>query len=114
MKYRFLVDVNLPKQFSFFNSPNFIHVTDINPTMSDTDIWDLAYRNNYVILTKDADFYTRVLIAEEKPKIVYFQLGNQTLKGLHSYFRKYWKKIIQLLPTSHLIIAKPSGLTIVI
>ncbi len=28
---RFLVDINLPKKFSFLNSISFIHVVDINP-----------------------------------------------------------------------------------
>jgi len=31
MDYSFLVDVNLPKYFSFFNLPNFKHVVDIDP-----------------------------------------------------------------------------------
>ena len=29
-EYSFLVDVNLPKKFSFFNSSDFIHVVDID------------------------------------------------------------------------------------
>jgi hypothetical protein len=39
-KFVFLVDVNLPRKFRFFNKPNFIHVADINPSMTDKMIWD--------------------------------------------------------------------------
>ncbi|ACE06538.1 hypothetical protein Aasi_1210 [Candidatus Amoebophilus asiaticus 5a2] len=38
----FLVDVNLPKHFSFFNYPNFVHLVDINPCMIDGQIWNYA------------------------------------------------------------------------
>lgn len=34
----FLVDVNLPKYFSFFNNADFIFVSDINLQMTDTEI----------------------------------------------------------------------------
>ena len=40
--FKFLVDVNLPKRFGFFNSPLFTHVADINPKMTDSEIWDYA------------------------------------------------------------------------
>jgi len=37
--FRFLVDVNLPKRFSFFNHPNFGYVSDLDTRMTDTAIW---------------------------------------------------------------------------
>jgi hypothetical protein len=41
----FLVDVNLPKKFSFFNSSDFIHVADIDPSLRDIDIAEhFSYR----------------------------------------------------------------------
>jgi len=72
----FLVDVNLPKYFSFFNNTNFIFVSDINLQMTDTEIWNYALENNFVILTKDVDFYNRFLVSEITPKVIFFQLGN--------------------------------------
>jgi predicted nuclease of predicted toxin-antitoxin system len=53
----FLVDVNLPKHFSFFNHPNFLHLVDINPYMTDDQVWLYALEKGYIILTKDSDFY---------------------------------------------------------
>jgi predicted nuclease of predicted toxin-antitoxin system len=49
--YKFLVDVNLPKFFGFFNHANFFHVVDINPKMTDSQIWDYALSKEMVILT---------------------------------------------------------------
>lgn len=67
---QFLVDVNLPKHFSFFNHPDFVFAADINLKMSDTDIWKLALEKDYVILTKDVDFYARSIIAKKRAKVI--------------------------------------------
>lgn len=102
--YAFLVDVNLPKHFSFFNADNFQFVIDINGRADDRDIWHYAKKYNLVILTKDADFYDRCLIEEDSPKIVYFKLGNMLLKELHHYFSLNWDDIMKYLPNAKMII----------
>jgi predicted nuclease of predicted toxin-antitoxin system len=65
---KYLVDVNLPKFFIFFDAPEFIHVRDINPKMTDSEIWNYAFKNQLVILSKDIDFYKRFLISNENAK----------------------------------------------
>jgi predicted nuclease of predicted toxin-antitoxin system len=79
----FLVDVNLPKNFSFFNQPNFVFVADINLQMTDNEIWNYALENNLIILSKDVDFYSKFLLSSLSPKVVYLKLGNYSLKQLH-------------------------------
>ena len=106
MSFSFLVDVNLPKYFSFFNDNRFLFVSDINLEMSDTEIWEYALENELVILTKDTDFYNRFLVSTTAPKIIYFQLGNCSLKQLHQYFKDNWEKIQAEIEISRLIIAK--------
>jgi predicted nuclease of predicted toxin-antitoxin system len=106
MELRYLVDVNLPKHFRFFNADNFLHVVDIDPSMSDLKIWQFALENNYIILTKDADFYHKNILSTHSPKIVYFQLGNMTLKELHIYFSQNWGKITNQLIKGNLILAR--------
>lgn len=103
--YKFLVDVNLPKFFGFFNHANFFHVVDINPKMTDSQIWDYALSNEMVILTKDVDFYYRFLTSDQSPKVIYFQLGNMTLKELHQYFKNNWSEIVNHISGSSLIYA---------
>jgi hypothetical protein len=36
--FKLLIDVNLPQKFSFFNSPDFSHVVNIDPEMNDSEI----------------------------------------------------------------------------
>ena len=78
-QYRYLIDVNLPKFFGFFNSDAFEFVIDINGKLPDTDIWNYAYTNQLVIVTKDSDFYHRCLLQNEDVKVIYLKLGNQLL-----------------------------------
>ena len=106
MSFSFLVDVNLPKYFSFFNENRFVFVSDIDLQMTDTEIWNYALKTELVILTKDTDFYNRFLVSENTPKIIYFQLGNCSLKQLHQYFNDNWEKIQSKIENSKLIIAK--------
>lgn len=113
-EFSFLVDVNLPKVFSFFNKDNFTHIIDINPRMTDDEIWEYALRNNSVILTKDTDFYSKSISSDVKPKIIYFQLGNMTLAELNHYFEINWAKILSHLLEADLIIAKRNQINIIL
>ena len=109
----FLVDVNLPKYFHYFNNDSFIFVADLNPRWTDQEIWNYALENNLVILTKDTDFYNRYIVSEKSPKIVYFQIGNHTLQELHLYFKANWEYIIEALSNSNLIIATDQKIVLV-
>jgi predicted nuclease of predicted toxin-antitoxin system len=112
MKY--LVDVNLPKYFSHFNSDDFTFVADIDLFLHDNQIWEYALKHNLTILTKDVDFYHKSLLNSNRPKIIHFKLGNQKLSNLHSYFNEHWKELQFLIQQHELIIAHTDGLEIVI
>lgn len=107
---KFLVDVNLPKHFHYFNEPHFVHIVDINPKMSDEEIWNYALENDFVIITKDTDFYTRFITSLKTPKLVYLKLGNQTLKEMHDFFKANWPNILSLLESSRFIIVTKSAI----
>lgn len=110
---KFLVDVNLPYRFPFFEGDDFLFVRDIDARMSDTDIWKLALENNYVILTRDADFYYRFLQATVSPKVVHIKLGNSSLFEFALYFKGHWHKITALLETHSFIVAERTGLEVI-
>jgi len=110
MNFRFLVDVNLPKKFRFFNDSKFVHVVDIDPHMSDNDIWKYAIKHQFVILTKDTDFYLKFVTEKDPPRVVYFQIGNTTLNTLHDYFEQNWAEILKLLEDYRFIIATREAL----
>ena len=109
----YLVDVNLPKKFRFFNTPDFAFVVDMQANLPHTEIRTYALENELVILTKDADFYTRSLTAERRPKVIQFKLGNQTLAGLHRYFEANWPLLIELIQTHSLRVAYPDRVDII-
>ncbi len=112
--YHFLVDVNLPKYFHFFNSPEFTHVTDLDRTMTDEQIWNYAVENNLVILTKDTDFYFKCLVAVNSTKVVYFKVGNLKLRELHQFFTTNWDTIIEKLPLAKLLLVEQNSITIIV
>lgn len=106
--FRFLVDVNLPKKFSFFNQEGFVHVVDIDSRMTDSQIWDFAIKNNYVILTKDADFFHRYLTSVKAPKVVFLQIGNTTLSGLHRFFTLHWESVVKSISKASFVLVTPN------
>lgn len=112
-EYHFLVDVNLPKYFTFFNNDNFTFVSDLNLSMSDLDIWDMALENNMVILTKDTDFYNKCILVATAPKIVHFRFGNYSIKQLYGYFHTNWESIVQQLHQAKMIVAFDTHLEII-
>ena len=112
-EFQFLVDVNLPKRFSFFNSPLFTHIADIDAYMTDQQVWEYALENEKVILTKDADFYDKFMISKVSPKVVYFQLGNLSLKELHNFFMNNWEAIISHLENGSMLVVQKDQIKVI-
>ena len=45
---------------------------------SDASIWEYAKRNDYVIVTRDSDFYELSVLRGQPPKIIWLRTGNQS------------------------------------
>ena len=110
----YLVDINLPKDFPFFEYENFVFVRDISNSLPDGKIWDLALEKNYTILSRDKDFYYRALQANKSPKIVLFRLGNVKIHQLTLYFQDHWQQIETLLKKNRLIVLWPQEIQVVL
>ena len=54
----------------------------------DTDIWEYARKNNYSIVTFDADFYDISLIYGHPPKIIWMRTGNLTTREIAGLIRQ--------------------------
>jgi len=109
----YFVDINLPKEFSFFQTENFVFVKDISNSLPDAKIWDLALEKSYVILTRDKDFYFRALQTKKCPKIVLFRLGNIKNHQLTLYFKEHWLQIESHLQQHQLIVLWPGEIQII-
>jgi predicted nuclease of predicted toxin-antitoxin system len=100
---KFLIDANLPYRFSLWHGPDYIHVFDLNDQWSDWEIWDYAKLHNLIIVTKDADFYDRILLSEPPPKVVHLQIGNMRMRDLFAFLNSVWPHI-QMLSESHKLV----------
>lgn len=103
----FLVDVNLPYYFSIWNNEDYIHQFDIDDTWTDNQIWAYAEEKNLVIITKDTDFYNKILISEPPPKVIHLRIGNMRLKELYDFLNKVWPDVLILIETCKLVSVYP-------
>ena len=63
--------------------PNCIHISNCGlMDCEDSDIWEYAKKNNYSIVTFDADFYDISVINGHPPKIIWIRSGNLSTNEL--------------------------------
>ena len=98
-----LIDENLPKSLSLPTGLKMAHATDFGSNPSDSELWKIARENEWVIVTKDADFSSRTLLENAPPKIVHVRLGNLRLKELIARLARLWPEIEMLLPEHKLV-----------
>ena len=91
----FLVDENLPKTIRLQGDCKILHVADLKRQMSDSEIWQYAKENNCIIITKDTDFYQRVVLYGAPPKIIWIRLGNMRRKQLEQKIYNMWNNIVK-------------------
>jgi predicted nuclease of predicted toxin-antitoxin system len=77
---RLLIDQNLPSRLATLlqsEFPGTKHVRNVGLTKaSDEEVWDYARRNDFVLVSKDADFQQRALLYGHPPKVIWLRLGN--------------------------------------
>lgn len=103
MPARFLIDVNLPRDLAFWNGPDFVHRSDIDPVRTDREIWLDAKANGLVIVTKDADFSQRALVEGPPPPVIHVRLGNMRLRELRARLLVAWPEAARLSETHCLV-----------
>ena len=99
----FLLDENLPHRFRFQPSLPIHHATDLGANPTDGDLWNYAKANDLVIVTKDADFSDRIMLAEPPPRIIHLRFGNLRRTDYHTFLAKIWPRLEVLSPTHKLI-----------
>ncbi len=61
----------------------------------DAVIWNYAKANNFVIVSKDADFHQRNLVYGHPPKFIYLRVGNCSTSRIVQILRDDSKLIMQ-------------------
>lgn len=90
---QFLIDANLPRRVPIWQSEPFQFVVDIGEEWNDSEIWNYARKNNYAIVTKDADFSNRIIVSEPPPRIIHLRIGNMRLRDLMKFIDEHWTTI---------------------
>jgi predicted nuclease of predicted toxin-antitoxin system len=96
---KLLLDENLSRRIVPFlqnDFPETTHVALVNlQAATDSDVWNFAKLNHFVIVTKDADFYELSLTNNDNaPKVIWLRIlntsKNEVLKLLlnHQFFIK--------------------------
>lgn len=114
---KFLIDAQLPPVLKYvFHNHGFeaIHTLDLpnaNNT-SDADIASLASTKDYVVVTKDKDFYNSFLLKRQPKKLILVTVGNTRIKKLKQIFEDNFEALIQAIEKNNLIIIGNSFLNI--
>ncbi len=101
---KYIIDNNLPFRFSHWNKPEYIFVRNLNPNYKDREIWEIAKKQNLIIVTKDTDFYNRIIISKPPPKVIHFKIGNFSIGKFHDFISTHWVDICELSEKNKLVV----------
>jgi predicted nuclease of predicted toxin-antitoxin system len=95
---KWLVDAQLPPSLCDWvreRNDDAIHVSEISDGLSlqDETIWNLAKREEFVIISKDRDFFERSIVFGSPPQVVHLDVGNCSNEKLYSLLHQHWGEI---------------------
>ena len=77
--------------------PGSLHLRDCGlKGATDEDIWEYAAANDFMIVSKDSDFYQRSLFYGSPPKFVWLRIGNCTRDDLVRLLTIHEQEILAL------------------
>ena len=100
----YLLDENLPRRLTFTPSLPITHATELGASRSDALLWEYASEHHLAIVSKDADFSSRIMLSTPPPWVVRLALGNLRLREYHAVLARAWPTIEALLPAHKLLI----------
>ena len=98
---KLLLDANLSWRLTTLLSEHFGECTHVNKTelqkpAKDTEIWDYAAANGYIIVTQDSDFLNLFEAKGFPPKVILLRVGNIDRKTAGEILIKVKSSIIEL------------------
>jgi predicted nuclease of predicted toxin-antitoxin system len=100
---RYLIDANLPRLLSLWSGVDYAFVHDLGADWSDTRIWKHAEANGLTIVTRDADFSDRVLVARVGPSVIHVRLGNLKIAELNRCLTAVWRDVCRASDACRLV-----------
>lgn len=107
---RFLIDENLPFVLGQRLGVDYVHATEVDSQASDSILWDYAKKHDLFVLTRDTDFFDRLLLHGPPPKVVWVRLGNLRKQDLMRTLEARWSTIQKRLESADLIEVYPDRL----
>ena len=108
-----LIDENLPASLILPTNISVEHVLNFGENLTDSEIWEYAKKNDFIIVTKDADFSNRIAVTSPPPRIVHIRIGNMKLRDLLSFVNNIWPQIELHLSLAKLIIVYSDRIQVV-
>lgn len=87
---KYLIDANLPRRVAVWVGNDFEFVADIDDEWTDSQIWEYGKLNHLTIVTKDADFSHRIILAQPPPRVIHIKIGNMRLRELRAFLDLVW------------------------
>jgi predicted nuclease of predicted toxin-antitoxin system len=105
-----LIDENLPASLAKHLPVKTFHATELGDRPRDSELWEVAKKNDWAILTRDTDFFDRIMLDGPPPKVIWIRLGNIRKRDLESSLAKLWSAITGLLENADLVEVHPHAL----
>ena len=99
----FLLDQNLPVRLTFAPALPVTAAIALGRNPTDSQLWDYATREKFVIVSKDADFSDRIILGTPPPWVVHLRFGNLRRRDFHAHLARTWPQIESLLQTHKLV-----------
>lgn len=95
---KLLFDQNISRKLvnelkDVFPESNHVYLLGLHEAL-DSEIWQFARDNAYVIVTQDSDFNERSLVYGYPPKIIWLRIGNTSTKNVISLLKKHQPEIV--------------------
>ncbi len=100
---KYLIDVNLPDHFSLWHTDEYQYVKNLDARWDDRTIWTFAEENKPTVVTKDRDFYDRILLSNPPPRIIYVRCGNQRIRQFYELMHRVWADVCELSEANKLV-----------
>lgn len=104
----FLIDAQLPPALAHWliqQGHEAQHVDKVGlRDAEDFEIWNYAFSNGTIIVTKDEDFAERTARTTSGPVIVWLRIGNATNRALMLWLAPRWAEITVLLNANNRLI----------
>jgi predicted nuclease of predicted toxin-antitoxin system len=105
-----LIDENLPSSLANVLPVSCSHATDLGIQPSDHDLWLHARQDDWVILTRDTDFFDRIILQGRPPKVIWVRLGNMRRSALEEHLLLHWPSITNMLESADLVEVHPHAI----